>query len=134
MYLVRFVYTGWSVLPSHFFLEIYPFINMITNGFLFLSNRSNASSQLVTLYLDFKLITVLCQMGNFGCGYGGWTPVMKTDGNQVSLLWWNILGEVFLRLMKRQEEIFRSVETTIESLGNSPIFFSRPLRAQILLA
>ena len=73
-------------------------------------------------------------MGDFGCGYGGWTPVMKTDGNQVSLIWWNILGEVFLRLMKRQEEIFRSVATTIESLGNSPIFFSLPLRAQILLA
>ena len=133
MYLVRFVYTDWSVLPSQVFLEIYPFINMITNGFFFISNRSNAS-QLVTLYLDSKQITVLCQMGNFGCGYGGWTPVMKTDGNQVSLIWWNILGEVFLRLMKRQEEIFRSVETTIESLGNSPILFSLPLRAQILLA
>ena len=73
---------------------------MITNGFLFISNRSNAS-QLVTLYLDSKLITVLCQMGDFGYGYGGWTPVMKTDGSQVSLIWCNILGEVFLRLMKR---------------------------------
>ncbi|RMX51037.1 hypothetical protein pdam_00024561 [Pocillopora damicornis] len=54
---------------------------MITNGFLFVSNRSNAS-QLVTLYLDSKPITVLCQMGDFGCGDGGWTPVMKINGSQ----------------------------------------------------
>jgi len=23
-------------------------------------------------------------MGNFGCGDGGWTPVMKINGNKVS--------------------------------------------------
>ena len=77
---------------------------MITNGFLFISNRSNAS-QLVTLYLDSKPITVLCQMGDFGCGDGGWTPVMKINGSQVSLIRRNILGEVF-----------RSIKTTIESI------------------
>ena len=96
---------------------------MIPNGFLFVSNRSNAS-QLVTLDLDSKPITVLCQMGDFGCGDGGWTPVMKTDGNKVSLL-----SGVFLRMMKREEDIFRSIETKRES----PIFFSRPLLAEILL-
>ena len=79
-----------------------PQTNMITNGFLFVSNRSNAS-QLVTLYLDSKPITVLCQMGDFGCGDGGWTPVMKIDGHQVTLLWRNILGGVFLRVMKRMQ-------------------------------
>ena len=67
-----------------------PQTNMITNGFLFVSNRSNAS-QLVTLYLDSKPITVLCQMGDFGCGDGGWTPVMKINGSQVSIIRWNIL-------------------------------------------
>ena len=106
-----------------FLLKINPFINIVTNEFLFVSNRSNVS-QLVTLDLDSKPITVLCQMGDFGCGDGGWTPVMKTDGNKVSLL-----SGVFLRMMKREEDIFRSIETKRES----PIFFSWSLLAEILL-
>ena len=101
---------------------------MIMNGFLFVSNRSNAS-QLVTLDLDSKPITVLCQMGDFGCGDGGWTPVMKTDGNKVSLIWRDILSGVFLRVIKREEDIFRSIETK----RKSPIFFSWSLLAEILL-
>ena len=40
-------------------------------------------SQLVTLLLDSKLVSVLCHFGNIGCGDGGWTPVMKMDGNKV---------------------------------------------------
>ena len=40
-------------------------------------------TQLVTLLLDSKLVSVLCHFGNFGCGDGGWTPVMKMDGNKV---------------------------------------------------
>ena len=40
-------------------------------------------SQLVTLHVDSKLISVLCHMGDVGCGDGGWTPVMKIDGNKV---------------------------------------------------
>ena len=44
--------------------------------------RSNAS-QLVTLNLDSKPTSILCHMGDFGCGDGGWTPVMKIDGNKV---------------------------------------------------
>ena len=89
---------------------------------------------MVTLYLDAKPITVLCQMGDFGCGDGGWTPLMKIDGSKVSLIWRNILDEVFSRVMKREQESFRSVETTIESLSNSPIFLSRSLLAEIPLA
>ena len=76
--------------------DFLPQKNMIMNGFLFVSNRSNAS-QLVTLDLDSKPITVLCQMGDFGCGDGGWTPVMKINGSQVSLIRQNILCGVFLR-------------------------------------
>ncbi|XP_058940868.2 uncharacterized protein [Pocillopora verrucosa] len=45
--------------------------------------KSNAS-QLVTLHLDSKPVTVLCQMGDFGCGDGGWTPVMKINGCQTT--------------------------------------------------
>jgi len=48
----------------------------------FIFNRSRVS-QLVTLQVDLKPISVLCQMGDFGCGDGGWTPVMKIDGNKV---------------------------------------------------
>ncbi|PFX25311.1 hypothetical protein AWC38_SpisGene10074 [Stylophora pistillata] len=39
-------------------------------------------SQLVTLRVDSKPVSVLCHMGVFGCGNGGWTPVMKIDGTK----------------------------------------------------
>ena len=74
------------------------------------------------------------QIGDFGCGDGGWTPLMKIDGSKVSLIWRNILGGVFLRVMKCEQESFRSVETTIESLSNLQIFLSRSLLAEIPLA
>ena len=45
-------------------------------------NRSSVS-QLVTLLVDSKPISVLCHMGDFGCGDGGWTPVIKIDGSKV---------------------------------------------------
>ena len=45
-------------------------------------NRSNVS-KLVTLHLGSQPTTVLCHMGDFGCGDGGWTPVMKINGNKV---------------------------------------------------
>ena len=46
------------------------------------SNRSN-SSQLVTLHFGSRSMPVLCHFGDFGCGDGGWTLVMKIDGNKV---------------------------------------------------
>ena len=39
---------------------------------------------MVTLLVDSQPISVLCHMGDFGCGDGGWTPVMKIDGNKVN--------------------------------------------------
>ena len=42
-------------------------------------------SQPITLHVDSKPISVLCHMGDFGCGDGGWTPVMKIDGSEVHL-------------------------------------------------
>ena len=45
-------------------------------------------SQLVTLHVDSKPISVFCHLGDFGCGDGGWTPVMKIDGNKV----WHLHG------------------------------------------
>ena len=48
-----------------------------------LFNRTSVRS-VVTLQVDEKPISVLCHMGDFGCGDGGWTPVMKIDGNKVN--------------------------------------------------
>lgn len=31
-------------------------------------------------------IPVYCQMGDFGCGDGGWTLAMKIDGKKVKIL------------------------------------------------
>ena len=45
-------------------------------------NRPNVS-KLVSLHLGSQPTTVLCHMGDFGCGDGGWTPVMKINGNKV---------------------------------------------------
>ncbi|XP_015747400.1 PREDICTED: uncharacterized skeletal organic matrix protein 5-like isoform X2 [Acropora digitifera] len=39
-------------------------------------------SQVYTLKLGSRNIPVYCHMGDFGCGSGGWTPVMKTDGTK----------------------------------------------------
>ena len=51
----------------------------------FVLYRMNVS-QMITLQVESKRIYVLCQFGDFGCGDGGWTPVMKIDGNNVCLL------------------------------------------------
>ena len=51
-----------------------------TGIFIFIRSRI---SQLITLHFDSKPISVLCHMGDFGCGHGGWTPVMKIDGSKV---------------------------------------------------
>ena len=48
----------------------------------FIFNSLN-KSQRVTLKVDSELIPVYCHLGDFGCGTGGWTPVMKIDGNKV---------------------------------------------------
>ncbi|KAL9952620.1 hypothetical protein ACROYT_G039896 [Oculina patagonica] len=42
----------------------------------------SSQNQQVTLFLGSTLTTVLCHMGDFGCGDGGWTPVMKMDGSK----------------------------------------------------
>ncbi|KAL9954494.1 hypothetical protein ACROYT_G042042 [Oculina patagonica] len=39
-------------------------------------------SQVVELYFSVEQTSVLCHMGDFGCGDGAWTPVMKIDGNK----------------------------------------------------
>ena len=41
------------------------------------------SQNAVTLILDSKPTSILCHVGDFGCGDGVWTPVMKIDGSKV---------------------------------------------------
>ena len=74
-------------------------------GFLIIANRSDVS-KLVTLRLDSQPVSVLCHMGDFGCGDGGWTPVMKIDGNKV----W-----VFFILFSFNQKIAKSIWPTCQS-------------------
>ena len=57
-------------------------------------------SQLVTLHVDSKPISVLCHIGDFGCGDGGWTPVMKIDGSKVCIFQALIFSTRELRVAK----------------------------------
>ena len=56
-------------------------LGKVIDIFIF-TNRSGVN-ELVTLHFDSKRTSVLCHFGNFGCGDGGWTPVMKIDGKKV---------------------------------------------------
>ena len=40
-------------------------------------------TQLVTLHFGPTPTSVLCHFGDFGCGDGTWTTVMKIDGHKV---------------------------------------------------
>ena len=46
-----------------------------------ISNRSSGS-QVYNLTFGSLRIPVFCHMEDFGCGVGGWTPIMKIDGNK----------------------------------------------------
>lgn len=50
----------------------------------FSSTLKPNTSQLTTLHIGANPTPVLCHMGDFGCGDGGWTPVMKIDGNKTT--------------------------------------------------
>lgn len=43
--------------------------------------RTKASGE-ITLLLESKPVPIFCHVGNFGCGGGGWTPVMKINGSK----------------------------------------------------
>ena len=46
-------------------------------------DKRRTKSQVYTLMLGSRNIPVYCHMGDFGCGSGGWTLLMKTDGTKV---------------------------------------------------
>ena len=64
----------------------------------------------MTLIFDSGPISVRCHMGDFGCGDGGWTPVMKIDGNKVLDLSGLLASESFTHLLSNDiPHIFTSV-------------------------
>ena len=73
-YLKRFSFISPSLSTSFLVFLFFPF----------LFKRSSMSG-VVTLLVDSKPLSVFCHMGNFGCGDGGWTPVMKINGNEVHI-------------------------------------------------
>ena len=46
-------------------------------------DKRRTKSQVYMLMLGSRNIPVYCHMGDFGCGSGGWTLVMKTNGTKV---------------------------------------------------
>ena len=60
----------------------YSTIRLIRLSFCFI--RSDVS-QAFTLTLGSKPTYIFCHLEDFGCGDGGWTPVLKIDGNKVKL-------------------------------------------------
>ena len=44
---------------------------------------SLSKSQVYSLSIGGQKIPVYCHMGDFGCGRGGWTLALKTDGAKV---------------------------------------------------
>ena len=63
-----------------YYQSILTVVRYILYGYLFRTKESGE----VTLFIDFKPILIFCHMENFGCGDGGWTLVMKIDGNKVT--------------------------------------------------
>ena len=45
--------------------------------------------------VDLISVSVLCHMRDFGCGEGGWTPVMKIDGRKVLFLLFLVFFTIF---------------------------------------
>ncbi|KAL9988095.1 hypothetical protein ACROYT_G002498 [Oculina patagonica] len=82
---------------------------------------NSKSSQLVVLRVDSKPISVLCHFGDFGCGDGGWTPVMKIDGNKNTFhydsAYWSNKNEYNLR---GGQTGFDTQETKLPTYWNTP--------------
>ena len=55
----------------------------VTNYVFYLTSNSSSKSQVFTLKFGLLTVPVYCHMGDFGCGGGGWTLAMKTDGTKV---------------------------------------------------
>ncbi|PFX14237.1 Fibrillin-1 [Stylophora pistillata] len=83
--------------------------------------KRSSSSGLITLQFGSEPISVFCHMEDFGCGDGGWTPVMKIDGNKQtfrfnSKLWGNKANHNLPGGMTG----FDSQETKLPTYWNTP--------------
>jgi len=78
-------------------------------------------SQAFTLNLDSKPTSVFCQLEDFGCGDGGWTPLMKIDGNKNTFHfdseYWN--NKIVYNL-PGGETRFDAQETKLPTYWNTP--------------
>lgn len=75
------------------------------------------------LMFGLQRLPVYCHMGHFGCGSGGWTPVMKIDGRKVSLQ--NVLPkEQVQRTMRHLSQDVSSISLVIFNLGSRKHDFS----------
>lgn len=52
----------------------------------FFFSDSTSKSEVYPLRFGSQMVPVYCHMGDFGCGDGGWTLAMKTDGTKVHLV------------------------------------------------
>ncbi|KAL9954488.1 hypothetical protein ACROYT_G042036 [Oculina patagonica] len=79
------------------------------------------TSRLVTLRFGQTPTSVLCHFGDFGCGDGAWTPVMKIDGSQSTFhydsTYWSDGNEYNL---PGGETGFDSQETKLPTYLNTP--------------
>ena len=63
--------------------NVVPLLTCMTNYDFCLTSNSSSKSQVFTLKFGLLTVPVYCHMGDFGCGGGGWTLAMKTDGTKV---------------------------------------------------
>jgi len=71
-----------------------PMFNTLTSS-IFRERKSGAYNLEIS---SNNILRVYCHMGDFGCGNGGWTTVMKIDGKKV------LFFKVVLFHCGRQEE------------------------------
>ena len=82
---------------------------------LFVLMKRTLESGVVTLLLDSNPVPVFCHMGDFGCGDGGWTPVMKIDGSKVFFLLFFLFYVLFFSCICRNNELLKHTLTSSSS-------------------
>ena len=82
---------------------------------LFVLMKRTLESGVVTLLLDSNPVPVFCHMGDFGCGDGGWTPVMKIDGSKVFLFVVFLFYVLFFSCICRNNELLKHTLTSSSS-------------------
>ncbi|PFX13209.1 hypothetical protein AWC38_SpisGene22729 [Stylophora pistillata] len=78
-------------------------------------------NRVVTLHFDSKATPIFCHFGDFGCGDGVWTPVMKIDGSKstfhYSSSYWS---DKITYNVQGGKTAFDSHETKLPTYWNTP--------------